>query len=210
MVLIFGDSITQGMWDSQGGWAQRLIDDYFVRQMQDLNADIPLLFNLGISANTTTHLLDRFEPETKARLRPGNMAFVFAIGTNDAWINGDGSYNLSVEAYAANLNQLIAQAKKYSSRILFVGLPPVDQTRTTPVSWIDIDYTNERLQLFDQRLQQVCAKQNVAYVPVSDAFQKVQAQQNLLIDGLHPNDAGHQLMYQHIKPAPEVLIQATG
>jgi lysophospholipase L1-like esterase len=201
-ILIFGDSITQGMWDSRGGWAQRLIDDQFERQMADLEADLPLVFNLGISADTTTHLLKRFEAETKARQRPG-LAFVFAIGTNDSML-ADGQPFLAPEQYAANIESLVAKAKQFTDpqRILFVGLQPCDETRTAPVSWGSFEYTNQRLQLFDRKLKEVCAGQAVAYAPVFEAFQKAQKDEHdLLIDGLHPDDKGHELMYQLVAPA---------
>lgn len=207
-VLIFGDSITQGMWDSKGGWAQRLIDDYFAEQMDNLDADVPVLFNLGVSADTTNELLARFEHETTARRRP-ELAFVFAIGTNDSRIDGKTPFS-TPEQYAANLETLIAQAKQFvdDSRILFVGLQPCDETRTAPVSWRDVTYTNERLQLFDKILQEVCAEQNVQYAPIFEAYQKEQATKgDMLIDGLHPDDAGHELMYRAIKPALEDILK---
>lgn len=198
-VLVFGDSITQGMWDTRGGWAQRLVTDFFDMQLKDLTADVPWVFNLGISGDTTKQLLSRFEAETVARLG-ADMAFVFAIGTNDAWINADGGFNMSPEIYSANLKKLIAKARTYGSRILFVGLASVDESQTMPVSWIDISYTNERLALFEHTLKQVCDEEHVDFVPIFDAFQEAQAKQNLLTDGLHPNDQGHELILGLVKP----------
>jgi lysophospholipase L1-like esterase len=205
-VLIFGDSITQGMWDSQGGWAQRLIDEYFAEQMRDLEADLPVLFNLGVSADTTVELLQRFQPETKARLRTGEMAFVFAIGTNDSRVDGKAPFS-TPEQYAANIESLITQVQQFApkDKLLFVGLQPCDEARTTPVSWRDVTYSNERLELFDRALHDVCTKQGVVYVPIFDAFQKRQAEQAILNDGLHPNDEGHELMYKLISPAVKLL-----
>lgn len=200
-VLIFGDSITQGMWDRKGGWAQRLIDDYFSKQMGNMEADVPALFNLGVSADTTENLLARFEHEATARKRP-ELAFVFAIGTNDSRIDGKTPFS-SPERYAANLGRLIEQAKQFvdMSRILFVGLQPCDEARTTPVSWRDTTYTNERLKLFDQALQKACNEHDVAYVPIFNAYQKAQKNSaDMLIDGLHPDDAGHEHMYALISP----------
>ncbi len=205
-VLIFGDSITQGMWDTHGGWAQRLVADFFDKQLKDLDSDVPWVYNLGVSGDTTERLLNRFEAETVARM-DAEVAFVFAIGTNDAWINADGGFNMSPEAYAANLKKLIDRARKYGQRILFVGLASVDESHTMPVSWIDISYTNERLALFEQTLQQVCHKQKVGFVPVFETFRKAQTTQNLLSDGLHPNDEGHTLLYELIRPRLDRLVE---
>ena len=206
-VLIFGDSITQGMWDHQGGWAQRLINEYFAKQMTDIEADIPMLFNLGVSADTTNELLARFEHEASARRRP-ELAVVFAIGTNDSRIDGKTPFS-TPEQYAANIELLIAKAQEFTdaSHILFVGLQPCDERRTTPVSWRDVTYTNERLQLFDRALQKVCEEQGVGYVPIFESYQKEQATEgDMLIDGLHPDDQGHECMYRQITPVLSSLL----
>lgn len=197
------------MWDSQGGWAQRLIKEYTVRQLENRKADVPLIFNLGISADSTRELLQRFVPETTSRLREGQMAFVFGIGTNDARIDGKMPFS-TPEQYAANLETLISQAQQFTSkdRILFVGLSPSDETRTTPVFWRDVSYTNERLQLFDDAMRAVCAKHQVAYVPIREAFLKRQSEKDILSDGLHPNDEGHELIYKLVSPALKKLTGA--
>jgi lysophospholipase L1-like esterase len=208
-VLIFGDSITEGKWDRQGGWAQRLINDYLAQGIADLEADVPLLSNLGVSADSTLELLARFEHETKARQRP-DMAFVFAIGTNDSRIDGTTALR-TVEQYRANLQTLIAKASTFASpdKILFVGLPPCDEARTTPVSWRDTSYTNERIKQFDQTIQKVCAKLGTHYVPVFEPYQAQQATKgDMLLDGLHPDDAGHNLIYEQVKPALQILLSS--
>ena len=206
-ILIFGDSITEGMWDSRGGWAHRLVADFFAEQMKDLSDNsVPWVINLGISGNTTRDLLDRFDAETNA-CKDAEKAFVFAIGTNDAWINGDGSFNMSDQEYAKNIEQLITKARKSSGKILFVGLCGVDEARTTPVSWIDISYTNERTQLFNRTLQRVCQAEQVTYLPVFEVFQRRHKQEGLLPDGLHPNDKGHKLIYDLVKPALKALLR---
>lgn len=206
-VLIFGDSITEGMWDSKGGWAHRLVADFFAEQMKDLsNNDVPWVINLGISGNTTRDLLTRLEVEAAACMDKEKV-FVIAIGTNDAWTNGDGSFNMTVEEYADNIKQLIAKARKFSNKILFVGPPCAEESRTLPVSWCDISYTNERLQLFDRALRDICAAEGVGYLPIFDAFREQHLHQNLLPDGLHPNDAGHLLIYERVKLALQNLEQ---
>lgn len=206
-VLIFGDSITQGMWDSRGGWANRLVTDYFSEQMKDLEVDVPVLFNLGISADTTIELLARFEQETTARLRDG-MAFVFAIGTNDARVDGQKPFS-APEQYAANIRVLIDKAKKFTSadKILFVGLQPSDETRTAPCSWRDTSYFTQRLWQFDALLEETCGQLGISFVPIYEAFQKRQSEQNILIDGLHPDDVGHELIHDLVAPKLKELLR---
>lgn len=44
-VLVFGDSITQGYWDTEGGWVKRIRSHYDLLQITDLNGrDEPTIF----------------------------------------------------------------------------------------------------------------------------------------------------------------------
>jgi lysophospholipase L1-like esterase len=47
-VLVFGDSIAQGFWDSEGGWVERLRKHYNSLALEDLKSNQqPEIFNLG-------------------------------------------------------------------------------------------------------------------------------------------------------------------
>ncbi len=64
-ILIFGDSIAHGVWDREGGWAQRLR-----RFLDEKKFPIPL-FNLSITTETTegpakeVRIRDRTENERR-------------------------------------------------------------------------------------------------------------------------------------------------
>ena len=67
-ILIFGDSIIYGAWDREGGWAARLrkfLDEKTLTE-EDFYC---LVYNLGISGDTTEDLLERFEFETEQRIK---------------------------------------------------------------------------------------------------------------------------------------------
>lgn len=203
-ILVYGDSITQGFYDSQGGWVERLRRRY---DTATNSGDRPTFFNLGISGDMTANVVKRFAVETENRrsLNQG-FAFIFAIGINDTYLKG-GQPVSTPEAYADALDMLFAAAGHYSNRILFVGLTPVDEPRTTPVSWINIDYTNARILEFEDVLRKFCLKNELPHVEVFGKFQAKQKEQNLLSDGLHPNDAGHELIAELVKPELDRLMQ---
>ncbi len=207
-VLVFGASITQGYWDTQGGWVQRLRTYYDKKQVEDLTKDNPSIFNLGVSADTTKDILERFEPETKARQRP-NMAFIFSCGNNDSSIL-NGQEKSTPQKFESELNELFGKAKKYSSKIMFVGPGPCEESLTNPVpQWWnkDLVYTNERILAFGKTAQKVCADNQIPYVQIFDAMKsRIDQGEKLLIDGLHPNDAGHELMFKLIQPEFDKLI----
>jgi hypothetical protein len=71
-VLVFGDSITQGYWDTDGGWVDRIRRHFDTIQATDLqDNDEPTIFNLGISADNSRNILERIETETISRTRHG-------------------------------------------------------------------------------------------------------------------------------------------
>ncbi len=211
-ILFFGDSIAQGLWDTEhGGWVERLKRDYdrqFV--MGGLTGEDHSVFNLSISGDTTNEVLARFDAEAKARVWRGQpLAVVIAVGTNDARIDGDIAF-MDRDRYAENLKAIIAKAKQVTDKVLLVGLPACDELSTTPVAWNpDITYTNGRLEQFEQTATSVATAANVLFVPLFSTFRLRAAEgAQLWADGLHPNETGHMLIFEQVKPALDRLLAA--
>ena len=152
-VLVFGDSITWGAIDTQGGgWVERL--RLYVWGKGDVD-----VYNLGVSGEKTPDLLERFNPETKARIKEDEETIViFAIGINDSYfIHSKNDFMTPIEKFKENIGKLINLAQKFSSKIIFVGLTPVDESRTTPIPWnTDKSYENESVKKYDEVINSVC------------------------------------------------------
>lgn len=190
-VLVFGDSITQGFWDTNGGWVQRIRTIYDEETIKvDYDYELPTIFNMGISADDSGDIVERFEAETKARYSGNGMGFVFAIGINDSCTKSGVNFS-SVEEYRGNLEKLLAMARQYSNKIVFVGITPCVEERSNPVSWGDTGYTNNRIQQFNQVLEDFFHTNNVEFIDIFTPFTEAEAKTEFLPDGLHPNDAGH-------------------
>lgn len=191
-ICIFGDSITWGAYDPQnGGWVNRL-RNYFEEQDKDID-----VYNLGISGDSTADLLDRIEIEAKSR--EANI-IVFAIGVNDAqFIHSTNSNRISDNDFENNIKKLFEIAKKFTSKIIFVGLTPVDETKTKPIPWnTDKTYTNERIKKFNKIIGDFCSKNNLKFISINDLLNN-----DDLVDGLHPNVQGHIKMFERINPEIE-------
>jgi lysophospholipase L1-like esterase len=200
-ILVFGDSITYGEFDTQGGWATRLKVDYFNEWVKDPDADPPLLYNLGIGGDVTAHLAKRLPGEVEARKSlwsGGNdFALVIAIGINDSLTENGNDFS-SPEQYAKDLQAVYKAARQFSDKLLCIGLTPVedDNPRANRL------YSTARIRQFDQVLRKFAAEKALPFVPFLEVFEpRMQAGEQLFVDGLHPNDTGHELMYQTIKPA---------
>lgn len=205
-VLIFGDSITQGFWDIEGGWVSRIRKHYDQQMIDGTDDDPPTIFNLGVSGNSSDDVLARFEDETKARATE-ELAFVVAIGVNDARTKAGINYS-DPTRYKQNLGEILRLAKQHSSKILFVGLTPCVEERSNPVSWGDTGYTNGRIREFDNTLREFCQESQVPFVEVYEPFAKAEAESELLPDSLHPNDKGHQLVADLVMPSLLELVHS--
>ncbi len=207
-ILIFGDSITQGLWDVEGGWVDRLRRSYDELTVRDLNFDRPIVFNVGVSADTSKNLVERITPETKARtFRDELPVVVVQIGVNDS-AKTNSQFWTEPAVYQSNLEKIADSAKDISAGLVFVGLSAVDESLTNPISWDDYYSTNDEIKKYENIMQQVASFKNVSFIPLFDRFKQALDQgQNLLTDGLHPNDAGHKLIYETVSPQLKQLIQ---
>jgi len=208
-ILVFGDSITQGFWDSEGGWVARLRKYYDLRQLEDItHHDEPTVFNLGISGDNSAKILARIENEIKAREYPDQeFVVVVSTGINDSYRLGTDEFKMLPEEYEENLRQIVAISKKYAQKIMLVGLTPPDDTKTNPVFWKDAYFMSERVKLFENIMQRVSNEESIAFTAIFDSFKaKLDTGEDLLADGLHPNDQGHKFLANLIRPQIENLF----
>ena len=191
-ILIFGDSITWGAYDpEQGGWATRL-RNYFEEKDNDID-----VYNLGISGDTTADLLARIEVEAKSR-EPNLI--IFAIGINDAqFIHSTNGLRVSLDEFQQNLAKLLSIAKKFTNKVVFVGLTKVDESKTTPCPWKpDKSYFNENIKRLDNAIEKFCEDNKLKFISMDSVVGN-----DDLIDGLHPNTKGHIKIFNLMKSEVE-------
>lgn len=205
-VFIFGDSIAHGFYDSKGGWVQRLTSDLHMQTLasmkssQDFYAEV---HNLGISGDTADGVIDRIEGEVEARrLHDTSDLIVISIGINDSLLR-DNMAICDVYDFQEKIEKLADKAKDISGKVVFVGLSPVDESLTDPWKFGSNgeQWKNNRINLFEDTIKQVAITRDIPFIPIHDAFlESMNKGHNLLSDGLHPNDAGHEMIYQIVKP----------
>jgi len=199
-ILVFGDSIAYGAWDKEGGWVSRLRKFIDEKNLTDPDFEC-LIYNLGVSGDTTEDLLERFEFELEQRLdEEMETILIFSIGVNDSqFVKSKYSIKIPQEKFRANLEELITAAKKYSSKIVFVGLWPVNEEKTNPVSWDeDKFYKNDSIRNYSNVIKTICEKNQVHFIDLFGLLLK-EDYKKLLEDGLHPNSQGHQKFFEIIR-----------
>ncbi|MET1033597.1 MAG: GDSL-type esterase/lipase family protein [Candidatus Saccharimonadales bacterium] len=208
-ILIFGDSETYGVGGEHGSWADKIktafhADMYGQKMTTGAHCDV---YELGIPGETMTNILDRFVAETTSRIRganPQDVMIVFSAGTNDSKaVEAADNHLFTPDDFAASVHAFIHLAKEYAAHIVGVGLFPVDESKTNPfpsATRSGTYFSNARLSIFDEAFQRTCENEGVYFVPLFNAVPQDWAQNNLSIDGLHPNDRGHEWIRAQIEP----------
>ncbi|HBK34454.1 MAG: Lysophospholipase L1 and related esterase [Candidatus Uhrbacteria bacterium GW2011_GWE2_40_58] len=187
-ICLFGDSLVWGSADyEKGGWGTLLRNN-----LEEYDRAY-VVYNLGISSETTETLLDHFANELHTR-KP--ILTIFGIGINDGCEDQlIGDHRVDPETFMTNLRDLTREAKEVSDAVLFVGLTRVEESQTIPLPWREnLSYRNSHIQLYDEMIAQHCAENDCVYVSLSQVVEESD-----LVDGLHPNTQGHQKMFEVIK-----------
>lgn len=186
-IVVFGDSVSWGAWDTEkGGWVGRLW--FFVAKRKENYVEI---YNQSISGGTTETILERFESEAKAR---NADVLIFQTGGNDAAYQREpNNFLVQPEKFKENIEKIIRRAKKITDNIVFLDLKNCDESKTMPVSWIDMYYTNENIKRYSQIMEDVCSKNNILFLDVESLDNED------FDDGLHPNSKGHKKIFEQVK-----------
>jgi lysophospholipase L1-like esterase len=198
-ILIFGDSITWGAKDSEGGWAARL-KKHTDNQVVGGKEDYDTIYLLGISGDNTDDLLKRLKDELISRVdEDSNMVVMIAIGINDSQFDISNKENrIPIDIFKENLNNILRIANRHAERTVFVGLTPVDDSLLHPMPWKPTHgYSNAHVNKYDGIIRKVAKENKKPFINLYEHFLK-RDYKKLLSDGLHPNPKGHKVIYEKI------------
>ena len=199
-ILIFGDSITWGAVDTEGGWAFRL-KKYTDNQAIDSD-EYDTIYPLGISGDNTEKFLLRFETELKCRIDDDtNMVVVIALGINDSQFALSNKENrVPLNTFKNNYKKVLHILSQYNVKdIVLVGLTPVDDDLLNPMPWKPTHgYNNQNVQKYDAVLKQIAQDNKLLYIELYKKFADHNNYKELLSDGLHPNTEGHRFIYKTV------------
>ncbi len=199
-ILVFGTSTTWGAWDKEGGWVERLKNYFCEKHLQDPQ-HFCLVYNLGVSGNTTEDILKRFEFEARQRVgedpEETELIIIFDFGGNDAaFIHSKGDFWVSQEKFRENTKILIDLARKFTPRVFLLGGHPADEKVANPVLWNkDVSYRSKNAKDYDEIMASVCAKENIPFI---DVFELLDVERDLE-DGIHLNSEGHKKIFEKVK-----------
>lgn len=169
-VVFYGDSITD-LWK---------LDQYFPGKHY---------INRGISGQTTPQLLIRFRPDV-IDLHP--RVVVILAGTNDIAGNTGPMRLEDIEGNYASIAEL---ARAHDIRVIYSSVLPVHEY-TERAGDMLTQRPPEKILALNRWLKQYCAAHGCAYLDYFSAMvdKDGRLRKELADDGLHPNQAGYQLM----------------
>jgi len=202
-IFIFGASVVHGVGGTKGGWADKLKSSLHAQMYGPEGVgEVCDVFELGVPGTTIADIMQQFEPALHARLTkniPEDTYIIFSAGTNDSKaVDKPQNYYSSVGDFAASVEAFIQVAKAYSTHIIGVGIFPVNEAKTTPLAGTTVYFTNERIQSFDQALRRTCEQERVGFVSTFERVPEKWQTDFLFTDGLHPNNAGHEWLYNRV------------
>jgi lysophospholipase L1-like esterase len=179
MITFFiGDSLTLGCGDEDGlGWPGRLASA-MMRGGQDLT-----WYNLGVRANTTIKIRDRWKDEVTRRFLPGqNTRLVFSFGVAD--VSNDVPAKTSFE----NAETILSGAKEVGPTLFIGPMPVADQEK------------NERIVQLSLGFESVCERLGVPHVPVAGFLRESNAYAMALeaYDNVHPAAEGYATLAEYL------------
>ncbi|WP_154852570.1 SGNH/GDSL hydrolase family protein [Cyclobacterium xiamenense] len=207
-VVAFGNSITATRSTVQRVFAQRLPELLAVRGItaEVINAGIPGSHTGSIRDHSLfkiRHAKDRFESDVLAH-HPDLVTIGF--GTNDAYIDGsdpNGPSRIPLSDYEKNLTFMIKTLQE--CRVKVVLIAPNMLGGKFP------GYQNERLMQYVATVRRLSREYQTGLVDNVELFMKYHKDtgyplEALLLDGIHPNDLGHQLMAEKMVEEVQRLL----
>ncbi|MFD9791929.1 GDSL-type esterase/lipase family protein [Streptomyces sp. NPDC059070] len=185
-IVIVGDSIAYGRCDPSGGWAGRLAAEHIAADEEGNR-----VFNLAIPGSTLLDVRDQ-TPGVLAPRLPDTL--LVAAGINDSALPVGAPAGDDALAHAPDhLAALAATALGHDARLVVVGPAWLDEERTG--DYYGLRFTEERALALRACVRSWCAQNHVDFL---DLWEPLRKRADLLVDGLHPDAAGHQELHRHL------------
>ncbi len=203
-IYAFGDSLTYGAWDSQGGWCDR-IKRKLHEKMIDGEGGKFQMFNLGIGGEHSRGLLGRIKNEMDARYRPDWPAIIIiGTGANDTRYVEGGDPNVSLDEYKRNLLEILSIARTYTDKILFVGVGVVENEIQDFKGTL---LSNELLRDHYKVMANVADDEGVPIVNVNSGLE-ASDKSVYFRDGVHLNEEGHKIVSELVWAKLEPILSS--
>jgi lysophospholipase L1-like esterase len=198
-ILIFGDSISAGRRvEKIKSWPSLL-----AQFLDTKDKNFTLVHNLSIPGESTSEVIKRFPIEAKVRCKKiypdDHTSIIFAVGINDIkCVNSKDNPAIGLEDFRKNITFLAESANEYTNHIIFVGLTLVDEQKTAPMD--NVYFLNDKIKIYNEIINKECQKRSITFLNITEEWSGFDYLNLLSDDGIHPNEKGHQKIFEKIRP----------
>lgn len=156
--------------------------------------------NRGISGDRVVDLYARWRTDA-LNLNPDIISIL--IGVNDVWHDLDGRWNgVEAERFEQVYDMLLSytEQKRPNTRVIILE-PFCLHGTATDQNW---DYFSKEVPLRAEAARRVAEKHGCTFIPLQKDFDeacKIAPASHWLMDGVHPNAAGHELIARKLYAA---------
>ncbi len=194
--LFQGDSITDGNRTRNMDWNHVLGHGYAYLISARLWFDLPQkkfhFFNRGVSGNTVTDLIGRWDTDTIA-IKPDVLSIL--VGVNDTTHAVYGDKNFTVESYEADYRALLKKTKQQLPDVQLVICEPF----ILPVGKVKDRWDDYQREIVPRQAaaKKLAGEFDAIFIPLQESFNKAAEKyppvEYWLWDGVHPMPNGHEL-----------------
>ncbi|HEX7963954.1 MAG TPA: SGNH/GDSL hydrolase family protein [Candidatus Saccharimonadales bacterium] len=205
-IFILGASSVYGVGAERDGWGD-LVKSYVHSRMygEDGPGETAEVFNFAKAGSTVEFVAETFHWICDNYQRGPELITLISVGGNDAKAqNTPDNYVCTPEAFREKITNLCQVLKAKSQHVIFVSNGYVDEAKVSPkpspfgdgnVSY----FTNERRSQFNAITKEICEASGFEFVVV-DCDKDIWIAKYLYKDGLHPNQAGYEMVFEALKP----------
>ncbi|NCO40148.1 MAG: hypothetical protein AUJ96_06385 [Armatimonadetes bacterium CG2_30_66_41] len=199
-IVAFGDSTTAPRGDLP------IYADLLQQELPAKGVDTRVI-NAGVGGNTTDDARKRFQQDVLDR-KPQGAIIQFGINDSavDVWKTPPATEpRVALARYRENLEFFVGALRQQGARVILMTPNPLRWTDKTKALYGKPPYRpddptgfNALLPSYAEAVRQLAQKEQVELVDVAaqyEAFDKQEGQsmEDLLLDGMHPNEKGHRL-----------------
>jgi lysophospholipase L1-like esterase len=210
-IVMFGDSTTA----YRPGAVKKVYSARVEESLQGIGSSLGV-HNAGIGGNTTRDARKRFEHDV---LRHQPRVIVMQFGINDSavdvWKNPPATEpRVPLAEYLYNLRAMISAAQRQKAKAILLTTNPIRWTPKLREMYgkppydtaSEAGFDSANLAAFNEALRKLADELHVPLVDVRAAYPAFAAKHRttvdgMLLDGMHPNDLGHQLVAELLTPA---------
>lgn len=196
-ILCFGDSVTYGEGTKNGGWAEHLRREALYSSSGKKKASV---YNLGVQSENSDGLVRRFEVELTARtFKKESKLILLSYGLNDVILHKNKN-RVPQEFFVKNLRRCINIAINNNCLVNLLSNSPISPRYNGEVNSDGHVRLQKDIDDYNDLIRDLAKEFNLRLIDVAKAFaNESSASVFLCDDGLHPNDAGHEIILRTVK-----------